>query len=59
MNNLNSESHIEEMGIYSVGRLGEPRNEARDDKPFSMSGRRSHRNDIGAAREPAKRGFGD
>ena len=51
-------NQMEEMGIYSVGRLGEPK-EVKTNKLWSKSGMRSQMNDDGANREPNNRGFGD
>ena len=58
MANLDSEIPMEDMGIYSVGRLGEAKKDWRDEKPsnFSKIGTRSHRNDYGAERDQSKRG---
>ena len=54
-----SEDQMEEMNLYSIGKLGDPKKEFRDDQPWNNSARRSHKNDYGANRAQNNRRFDD
>ena len=45
-----SEDQMEEMNLVSVGRLGEPKKEPRDDQPWNNFARRCTKSDYGAGR---------